>query len=280
MKWFFIILLVANLVYLGWELDRQTTMDRAQDSEALVVPPHVSKLVLLRELPQPPLARKQQEDMAQGKNTSTKDTAGAGIARESTGSPADVRVEERFMQDLVTQLPDIRVSELKENPQAAADMCFSFGPFPDVRETKDLLAWFDERHVSVQQRPEKDKENQLFWIYLAPQDSLGGAMQAIADLKKKGIKDYRLIETGDLRNAISLGLFSTQASVNRRLNELKDKGYRPIVVPYRAANIIYWVDVKLVNQQNILNQMFTDYPAHYNSVPIACSEIAMSRDTP
>ena len=142
------------------------------------------------------------------------------------------------------------------------------------------MAWFNERRVVVQQRLETGQENQLFWIYLKPQATRDSAMQAIEDLKSKGITDYRLIETGDLRNAISLGLFSTQASVNRRLNELKNKGYQPVVIPYRDANTIYWLDVKLTDQQDILNQMFTEYPARYNSVPMQCGEIALPQVNP
>ena len=280
MKWFFIILLAVNVVYLGWEIDRQTAMDMAYDSEALVIPPHVKKLVLLKELPKPPPARMQQEAPTDEKNAGATNSSKDKNPQKTFQAPADVMIEEKFVKDLVAQLPDIRVNESAGNPEAAAEMCFSYGPFPDAQQTRDLIAWFEDQHISVQQRPEKDREKQLFWIYLAPQNSLGGAMKAIEDLKNKGVSDYRLIETGDLRNAISLGLFSTQALVNKRLNELKGKGYRPIVVPYREANVIYWVDVKLVNQQNVLNKMFTDYPAHYNSVPVACSEIALPRDTP
>lgn len=272
MKWLFIILLVANLIYLGWELDRQATIDDMQNREALVIPPHVKKLVLLKELPSPPAPRSAQEEKKE-------DTVAEGeeVMRADAAPSIDVMIEEKFAQELVAQLPDISVAEPVDTPEA---MCFSFGPFPDDQQGQDLKAWFEGRQVFVQQRPEKDRENQLFWIYLAPQDSLGGAMQAIEDLKEKGIQDYRLNETGDLRHAISLGLFSTQASVNKRLNELKDKGYRPIVVPYRKVNLIYWIDVKLINQQNILNQMFIDYPSRYNSVPVACSEIAMPLDAP
>ena len=280
MKWFFIILLAVNLIYLGWELDRQTTMDAAQNSEALSIPPHVKQLVLLKELPSPPAPRMVPEEKTEDMIADGDNAAGAAAER-ADGSPAtDVMIAEKFAQGLMAQLPDISVSERADTPAETTPMCFSFGPFPDEQQGRDLKAWFEGRQVFVHHRPEKDKEKQLFWIYLAPQDSLGGAMQAIEDLKKKGIKDYRLIETGDLRHAISLGLFSTQASVNRRLNELKDKGYQPIVVPYRAATVIYWLDVKVVNQRDVLNQMFLDYPARYNSVPVACSEIAMPRDTP
>ena len=281
MKWFFILLLVANLLYLGWELDRQTSMDLASDSEALVIPPHVKRLVLLKELPSPPPKPSPRQETTEGKVIDEKNTAGEEVPQETArSSSADVMIEEKFAQNLVARMPDIRVSESADNPADSGTMCFSYGPFPDLQQISDLRAWFDERQVSVQQRPEKDKENQLFWVYLAPQNSLDGARKAIEDLKHKGIKDYRLIETGNLRNAISLGLFSTQALVNRRLNELQDKGYRPIVVPYREANIIYWLDVKLVHQQNVLNQMFTDYPSRYNSAPVDCNEIALPRDTP
>ena len=281
MKWIFIILLAANLVYLGWELDRQATLDQMQKSEALIIPPHVKKLSLLKELPSPPEPRiapeEQQEDAITGTNQNTGEPA---VPVQNAPPPNDVMIEEKFAQELVAKLPDISVAEGTATPEAAAPMCFSFGPFPDEQQGKNLKAWFEGRQVFVQQRPEQDKENQLFWIYLAPQNSLGDAKQTIEDLKKKGITDYRLIGSGDLRHAISLGLFSTQAAVNKRLNELKDKGYRPVVVPYREVNLIYWIDVKLVNQQNILNQMFIDFPARYNSVPVACSEIAMTKETP
>ncbi|MGH8119378.1 MAG: SPOR domain-containing protein [Gammaproteobacteria bacterium] len=276
MKWIFIFLLVANLVYLGWEVDRQTAMDRAHD-DALAIPPHARKLVLLKELPAPPPLRGPKEE--------TVETGGAGATTPGeeaaqTNGTGDVRIEDNFIKELIAKLPDIRPGGSGGIPQMQGDMCFSYGPFPDAQQTKDLLAWFEERQVSVQQRPEKSSENQLYWIYLAPQDSLGDAKRTIEELKSKGVSDYRLIETGDLRNAISLGLFSTQALVNKRLNELRNKGYRPIVVPYREANIIYWVDVKLANQQNVLNQMFTEYPAHFNSVPVECGKIAMLRQTP
>ena len=280
MKWLFIILLAANLIYLGWELDRQVTMDAAQNSEALIIPPHVKKLVLLKELPSPPAPRMAPEGKNGDKIAAGDNAAGEEVTHADGAPSTDVMIEEKFAQELVARLPDISVAEHADTPKDITPMCFSFGPFPDDQQGKDLKAWFEGRQVFVQQRPEKDKENQLFWIYLAPQDSLGGAMQAIEDLKEKGIKDYRLIETGDLRHAISLGLFSTQASVNKRLNELKGKGYRPIIVPYRKVNLIYWIDVKLINQENILNQMFIDYPSRYNSVPVACSEIAIPRDTP
>ena len=129
--------------------------------------------------------------------------------------------------------------------------------------------------ITVNERVERDTDNQLFWIYLSPQESEESAILAVEELKKKGIKDYRLINTGDLKNAISLGLFSTQATVNKRINELKSKGYQPIVVPYRETRQIYWLDVRLVRQHDLFTEIFDSEPSRFNSIPVSCSEIAL-----
>ena len=275
MRWIFIVLFAINLIYFGWEIDHQTRIDLGNSKEALVVPSGAKQLVLIRELPLPPPVRYSQEEEAenisQDMNIPGEDEASvvADINAE------DIDIKENIDDALVTQLPDISAPGIPENIQQERIMCFAYGPFTEHRQAEELMGWFQDRRVVVQQRLETGQENQLFWIYLKPQASRDNAIQAIEDLKSKGITDYRLIETGDLRNAISLGLFSTQASVNRRLNELKNKGYQPVVVPYRDAKAVYWLDIKLIEQQDVLNQMFTEFPARYNSVPVKCSEIAL-----
>ena len=277
MKWLVIILLVINLVYFGWELDRQTRIDLGNASEAIIVPPGVKTLTLVRELSRPPEDRNPEKEQDIAENP-----AAEGETR--TDEPSiftdkgniDVKLKEEFVDELMTQMPDISSNfKLQDEPADRKTMCFSYGPFPDKNQSRELIDWFQQNNVDALQRLETGSEKQLFWIYLEPGESRSSAMQAIEDLKNKGVRDYRLIETGDLRNAISLGLYSTQASVNKRLNELKTKGYQPVVVPYRDANAIYWLDVKLVGQHDVLNKMFTEYPARYNSIPVNCNEIAL-----
>ena len=277
MKWFAIILLVINLVYFGWELERQTRIDLGNASEAIMVPRGVKKLALVRELPRPPEARHSEEEKGTNENSAEEEDNQADESSTFTDTDnSDVKLKEEFVGELMTQMPDIStISRLQDDPANRKTMCFSYGPFPDKNQSRELMDWFRKNSVDAWQRLETGNEKELFWIYLEPGESRSSAMQAIEDLKNKGVRDYRLIDTGDLRNAISLGLYSTQASVNKRLNELKTKGYQPVVVPYRDANAIYWLDVKLVGQHDVLNRMFTEYPARYNSVPVNCNEIAL-----
>ena len=199
--------------------------------------------------------------------------------KDKSGEPEilqlDVKIEEEFVNQLVTGLPDIISTEIPENLLIGESMCFTYGPFPDNQQATELITWFADNQVKYEQRLDTGRDKQLFWIYLQPGESRNSAMQAIEDLKNKGISDYRLIESGNMQNAISLGLFSTQASVNKRLNELKDKGYNPVVIPYRDTQAISWIDVRLNGQREVLNRMFTDLPARFNSIPVECSEIAL-----
>ena len=275
MRWLVVILLAANIFYFGWELDRQTRINLRNSPEPLAIPAGVEKLALVRELPEPP-GRRQQGKMSAD---STPDEGGgesrADEREPPEQTPVDVMIEEEFARNLLTQLPDISVPGIPEEVTAPRTLCFTYGPFPEGRQKDELLAWFEQRRVPVRQRLESDAENELFWVYLAPGASRDSAMEALEDLKRKGVTDYRLIERGDMQNAISLGLFSTQASVNRRLNELKDKGYQAIVVPHRGSRVVYWVDVRLSAADDVLNALIRDYPARFNSVPVRCEQIAL-----
>jgi hypothetical protein len=275
MKWIFIVLFAANLVYFGWELDRQTRIDIGNSREGLYVPSATKQLVLINELTSPPPPRYYRQQIREIINDDASIISGEEISPESDSNIESMMAGENIVDALVTELPDIIALGIPDTIKPERIMCFSYGPLAETTQVEELMSWFQEHKVTIKQRFETGEENQLFWIYLKPQASRDSAIQAIEELKSKGITDYRLIETGDLQNAISLGLFSTQASVNQRLNELKDKGYQPVVVPHRDAKAVYWLDIKLTDQQDLLTRMFTGYPARYNSVPVQCSEIAL-----
>jgi len=274
MRWLVVVLLAANIFYFGWELDRQTRINLRNSPEPLAIPDGIEKLALVRELPEPP-GRRQQAKMSGESAPAGAGETGVAVPGSPEQTPVDVMIEEEFARNLLTQLPDISVPGIPDEVTAPRTLCFTYGPFPDGRQKDELLAWFEQRRVAVRQRLESDQDHALFWVYLSPGDSRDSAMAALEDLKRKGVTDYRLIERGDMQNAISLGLFSTQASVNRRLNELKDKGYQPIVVPHRDTRVVYWVDVKLSATDDVLDAMIRDYPARFNSVPVRCEQIAL-----
>lgn len=264
MKWFVLAtLLLANVIYFGWELDRETKM-KVQGVSTLNIPAAAKRLSLLSELNDLPELRESSADELDTDNNLLADLSG------NRDGPVSI-------QGLVTDLPAMQVEEIDAGVREPS--CFSFGPIPEELAANGLMDWFTSRGAFAQMRSAEEQARQLLWIYLAPQQSRKTALAVLDELKNKGISDYRLISHGSLQNAISLGLFSSQAAVNSRLRELQKKGYKPVVVPYANVRRIYWIDVELQVEEELLEQVFKGHPSRHSSVPINCSEIAMKSAT-
>lgn len=261
MRWLVLAVLTVNLVYFGWELDSDMDRYARNTGTALPVPASASRLGLIRELDNPPPARSTQD---------TIDTVNAA-GSASGGSPS-------LASELVKELPDIRPAGPRS--QLARPVCFTYGPLPEQDQATGLNDWFRSRNARTRIRRAAGGDREFFWIYLAPQGSREGALEVLQDLRDKGISDYRLVRRGTLRNAVSLGIFSSQSAVNQRLAELQDKGYKPVVVPYTGVDTIYRVDVRFDTLAGDMEEIIKGYPSRFNSVPVDCNEIDIAGAEP
>ncbi len=259
MRWLFIFLLVLNVVYFGVELDRDTAIRHKQTGSVLPVPASAQRLQLIRELPEPPAPR-----------TIDSGVDVAVATPVATDLPTDA--------ELVTELPEIQLAEA--STIIASYTCFRIGPVLDEEPINALQDWFDARNTPAQTHFIEEQGKQMFWIYLAPQPSRENAMAVLEEMQSKGIGDFRLINRGDLQNAISLGLFSSRDAVNTRLQELKEKGYVPVVVPYANVSKIYSLDVRINDATGLLTEMQNGYPARYESVQLDCNDINAGESGP
>ena len=282
MKWFFILLLAANVIYLGWEIDRNSQLQRVTMTSAITIPAGTQKLILLNELDKLPETRSQIKLDNQ-------------LSMENYNSEPVMPIElnpntEQIMGSLLTEtslsaldneslIEEIRPDEIETLMDAGVDnetsICYTYGPIPNQEESDLFSRWLEDRGIQYNERKTNKQGKELFWVYLAPRDSREAAVADINDLREKGVEDILLVREGDLLNAISLGLFSSQAAVNRRLNEIKTKGYNSIVVPYSEENMIHWFDVRVVQNSDYVDELFTGFPARFKALPIKCNAIAM-----
>lgn len=286
MKWLFIIFLLLNVCYFGWELDRQTHIEVSNTVRPFNVPADVQILELLGESVRTSEITNSALPLTEGENANEIKERAADQFSNIEDSPlqniasmmdqGNVMIEKKIIDELVNSHPEAVTNYVKKTEQEKL-LCVSFGPFAESNQASELSNWLKGNEIQTRQRTEGDTKDQYFWIYLSPSDSKDEAMAAIEDLKGKGIKDYKLINKGNLQNAISLGLFSSQAAVNRRLNELKNIGYQPIMVPYHKAESIIWVDAKLDikddSEEHILTEFINGYPSRFNSIPVKCEDL-------
>ncbi len=266
MKWLFILLLLGNVLYFAFELDRQTRMDITPSTSLATRPASATRLQFLEELDTLPALRAAQID----------------VPLESLPDLQQFP-DQQFQSDSLLQdeesedLADFSEQEstLPDSAQAQElTACFSFGPIAEESQAAALQNWFASNAGKAYQRHTDEQGRQLFWVYLAPQESREEALATIRTFQNKGVSDYRLIVKGNLQNAISMGLFSSQASVNKRLSELKKKGLKAVVVPYADGKRVYWVDAMLADDEIVLSRVFEQYPSKFSSLPVKCEEIA------
>ena len=126
----------------------------------------------------------------------------------------------------------------------AADLCVDVGPFAEAAARDQVRDWLHDYVAATYMRAEATRKRQFFWVYLEP-SSDSAAQKNLAELHDRGIQDTLLIRRGEMKNSISLGFFRSQDSVNRRLAELNEKGYKPVVVPRFETSDEYWLAARL-----------------------------------
>ena len=209
MKWIVIVLLVGNVAVFSWQFNQHVKEQTAATASLPPLPPKTPSLRLVSELSELPPLR-----------TTTSNNEMEGDAEEVIAAV-----------DLYTELNSFGVP---------SDTCIDVGPFADEQQLDTFKNWVRTRATTVHTRMETVRERRFFWVYLEP-ESDAQAKKSLNDLKRRGVKDYMLVRRGGLKNAISLGLFRSQDSVNRRLAEMIRQGYKPVVVPQFKSIENYFV---------------------------------------
>ena len=124
----------------------------------------------------------------------------------------------------------IRIVQPEELAKIAASRrgvaCIELGPIAAAEvgraeEAASALA----SGLKISQRRVDDANR--WWVYIPPLPTRAAANQRIAELKKQGVDDYEFIgDDSASRNAISLGVYSSEEAANRRVEELKRRGVR------------------------------------------------------
>jgi cell division septation protein DedD len=120
--------------------------------------------------------------------------------------------------------------------------CYTLGPFKKMDDANAVRGQLKAAGVVAKRRMSKDTARTGFWVVLPPAASHAQARQSINALKAKGVTDYFLVATGDMTNAVSLGVFAQSDTAKRRYDEIKAMGFNPklrnVDLPLRE----YWLD--------------------------------------
>ena len=243
MKRLVVALMVANAMFFTWQLNEQISARIARARHAPPTAANAPSLTLLSELTAPPALRPPPANPLSAappvpvvevfapsttspvvENPGVAESPGAAAAAPSATSPVAENPGAAESPSAEVAAPPL----IKAN--VPSGVCTRVGPYAKTADYAPLVAWLQPRASGVSVATTKRVQRKLFWIYLEPSSAVE-AQTKLHELARRGVHDYLLIRRTGVENAISLGVFSSQDAVNRRLAEIQKQGYRPIVVP-------------------------------------------------
>lgn len=264
MRWLFILLLAVNVAYAGWWLNEAIFVAPPTHNApaAQPLPADTPKLTLLAEL----------EGQPERRDAPAADMANAS-APAATGAVSD---EAASPEAPPAEAAADRSESVAGTDAAAAPVpqCLTIGPFESRGELSKTSAQLAKLASQTRSRSDTTRDRRLFQVFLEPSGSESEAEQRLAELKSKGIEDYLLIRRGEMRNAISVGVFRSQESVSKRLSELEGQGYKAIVVPKYQERQSYWIDLVVDSARASPEAIAAQIPKDVKAAALPCDKIA------
>ena len=124
-------------------------------------------------------------------------------------------------------------------PSAAAEAllaCIEIGNF-DPNEAKSFHARLAVAKLSARSTQRSVQEVGSYMVFIPAQDGRDGAERRAAELRRLGLTDFYILpESSSVRDAISLGLFKTEAAAKAHVGHLISQGVRSARIMARTAS--------------------------------------------
>jgi hypothetical protein len=120
--------------------------------------------------------------------------------------------------------------------------CFTMGPFRTQAEVRTVSAVLRDQVAKVRRRITAVEEERSYRVYLPATPTREAALTLGAQLRQEQVSDYFVVTSGADNNTISLGVFSTEANAERRMLEVRARGFNAQLEPRAEKVNRYWVD--------------------------------------
>jgi len=123
--------------------------------------------------------------------------------------------------------------------------CTEWGAF-SVAEASRAEQALEPLALGARLSQRRSEEKAGWWVFIPPQGNRPAALKKTAELKSLGIEDYFVLQDeGNMRWAVSLGVFSSEEAAKARLEALRAKGVRSAQTGERETQVTkIWFQVR------------------------------------
>jgi len=208
MRWLFLLLLAANLLFFSWNWFRDDDHP-ARHQPAAGTAQGEKGLILLSEL-------KSADKSSPGETDRSASQPETASPEPATGEPTAPSAVKPSTHQPATATTPARPQTATQGEQ----ICYVLGPFGSSSVVQEVLKRTINSPAIVERRWSSPQQRPGYWVHIPPAGSSNEARSIVRILNQGGISDVQLITSGEMRNAISLGIFSTMQNARKRQQEV------------------------------------------------------------
>jgi hypothetical protein len=153
-------------------------------------------------------------------------------------------------------------SPLPHNLDKVLTACYMAGPADSVEALNALLSQFRPQLTELAMAPaqaEKAHKRNRFVVYYPAPPSMEESFLAVTTLKTTyGLKDLQIIRDGEMKGAISLGVFSSQRNAESAKSKFEQQGLQVRIKPRFPTGNAYKVRMRWTSQQEPIAERLVD----------------------
>jgi hypothetical protein len=257
MKWLFILLLIINVVILTWGIQREPVDQTAEITKQS----GVGNLRLLSEIE------------AAKNEVASPESDGADVAEEpqqDTEKPPEAA--EPAVVEQAAAIPTKPKPEVK-----LVNRCGVLGVIDDRQVAQEAKKQLTDQGVKSSMQETHGKIEIGFWVVIPPLENSKAAQDMIVKLADAGITDVWHFRSGELNNAISLGMFFQQENAEKLRSEIEQKGFNAELRSRFLNKRRYSIHFKIRDESGAVNRIWNRLKRRYPDIDMVqrpCGEIA------
>jgi hypothetical protein len=196
------------------------------------------------------------------------------VAAESVPKPEPESGPEPEPEFIYVQKP---VEPLLEGTVGIAEQCGVLGPIGDRQQAMSAEEILRNAGIEVWVKENSARTKIGFWVVIPPLENTEQVQAKIQELADAGIKDIWVFRSGELKNSISLGMFSKEENAQNYSQVAAAKGFNTELRPRFLNKKRYRLGFRIENSEPVIKSMWQQIELQYpqfelNMTP--CEQIA------
>ena len=160
-------------------------------------------------------------------------------------APSLDRLDEVDLTEFARRTP---ASSAAAGARIAEGACFAVGPMTGEYSEGAVMGrvreWLMSRGGNVDLRRGRYREIRYYWLHLPPVGTYAAAQDRVRELTASAFANAAAIPDGNMKNAVTIGIYGLRSVLERDLARLKAKGFEPRVEPVLRTGRSLWFNAE------------------------------------